>query len=133
MLRVKSKASIQKIRHAFDLDIKAEELGADRGAGGCGLSKIAGIDPVHFLEVFQSEIGEINARADDILKSRTGCREDFFDVLKDEFSLPRDGSAFDFSCCGIPWRHAGDEDESALRHHAERVGAQSWRTAGNIA
>ena len=64
MLRVKFKASIQKICHAFDLHIKAEELRANRGTGRCGLGKIAGVNLVHFLEVFHSEVGEINARAE---------------------------------------------------------------------
>jgi len=118
---------------ALDLDVEAEELRADRGAGGGGVAEVTDVNFVHLLEIFRREIRQIHTRADDVRKIGSGGGEDFLDVVEDEFGLAGDRAALDFSRGGVPGRHAGDEDEFSFGEHAERVGTKGGRAAGDVA
>ena len=118
---------------ALDLDIEAEELRANRGAGGLGVPEETDENLVHLLEIFRGQFREIHAGADDIRKLRAAGGEDFFHIFEDEFGLAGDRTALDFSRGGVPGRHAGDEDEFSLGDDAERVGTEGGRAAGNVA
>lgn len=118
--------------NALDLDIEAEELGADRGAGGGGVAEVADVDLVHLLEILGGELGEIDAGADDILEIGAGRSEDLLHIFENQLGLACDGAALDFAGGGVPRRLAGDKDEFSLGNNAERVGTEGGRAARDI-
>ena len=117
---------------ALDLDIEAEELGANRRAGGSGVAEVADIDLVHLLEILGGQLGEIDAGADDILEIGAGRSEDLLHIFENQLGLARDGAALDFAGGRVPRRLAGDEDEFSFGNNAERVGTEGGRAAGDI-
>ena len=79
--------------NALDLDIEAEELRANRSAGGGGVAEVADVDLVHLLEILGGEFREIHAGADDILEISTGRSEDLLHIFENQLGLARDGAA----------------------------------------